>query len=237
MRRIFILFALCLTIPMIGGATPVPKNDFDEGLFEDVLPQAKSPQAKPGERMVSIDIDITVDYVFFNPNKDAFKVKYLITLGGAMAQDLGVIRGTAKVKTDISGYLAKWTTGQCLLQVSIADVPFDIQYSHDSKTVRLNLKFERMFTEDWQSMCTFLDAPDSRFYTKGEPERWIAGALLKSEPALDKLSAPLSEREKTTATIRIAKHSMKDESIGGAEIQGTGKITVLPPPAPPPEKK
>lgn len=215
------------------------KGTFDQGLYEDALPQTPAgPIAKPTEWTLGIAMNITVDYVFLNPTKDNFKVKYQLVLGGPIGQTTGVIRGNAKIVSTVSGELAKWNLGQCLLQVSVADVPYEIQFNRDSDTkVHLQVHFKRAIMEDWQSTCTFLDAPDSRFNTKGEPEKWIAGALQKTDPALDKLIASISLKDKTETKFSIPKHTIKDETIGSAEVAGTATITLTPPDVLPEEKK
>lgn len=222
------------------AGTPVAKPDaekFDEGLFDDALPQAKAPQAKPGEWMLSLAADIIVNYTFNDASRENFKITYHISLGGPMTTTTAMIRGSAKITTDISGFLAKWGSGQCLLQVSIPNIPYEMTVVRQGEDkVKLGLLFKQKILEDWQSLCTFLDAPDSRFYTKGEPEKWIGEALQKSEPDLNKLEMSISEKTKTVSKFKISKYSEKDGSIGTAEIEGSGTVT-LQPPTQPEEKK
>lgn len=232
------LFAATDVAP--AGA-PVAKPDtenFDEGLFDDALPQAKAPKAKPNEWLTSLKADIAVNYTFNDATRDSFKITYHISLGGPMVTGTSMIRGNATVKTDISGFLAKWGSGQCLLQVSVPNIPYEMTVVRqgDNK-VKLGLTFKQKILEDWQSLCTFLDAPDSRFYTKGEPEKWIGDALQKSEPDLNKLEMSISEKEKTETQFKISKYSVKDGSIGTAEVEGSGTVTIQPPAQPIEEKK
>lgn len=220
---------------------PVAKPDIDnldQGLFEDALPVSTLPKAKPGEWLVTLTADITVNYTFNDAAKDNVKVIYHVELGGPMEAKAAMIRGTAKIKTNIEGFLAKWNNGQCLLQVSIADVPYEMTIVREGDTkLKLGLLFKQKILEDWQSLCTFLDAPDSRFYTKGEPEKWIGEALQKTEPDLNKLSMTISEKEKTETKFKINKYTVKDGSIGSADIDGSGTVTVTPPVQPVEEKK
>lgn len=227
--------------PTTDSAAPVAKPDtdnFDQGLFEDALPQAKLPKAKPGEWMVSLSADIIFNYTFFDSAKDNVKVTYHVELGGPMTAQASMIRGSAKIKTDVEGYLAKWNTGQCLLQVNIADVPYELTVVREGDTqLQLGLTFKQKILEDWQSLCTFLDSPDSRFYTKGEPEKWIGEALQKADPDLKEFSMAISDKEKTSTEFKISKYTVKDGNIGSADISGSGTITVTPPVHPPEDKK
>lgn len=221
-----------------GAPKAKPDTDsFDEGLFEDAIPQAKAPQAKPGEWMTTVAADITVHYTFNDATRDSFKITYHVSLGGPMTDGTAMIRGNAKITTDISGYLAKWGEGQCLLQVSIPNIPYEMTVIRQGEgKVKLGLLFKQKILEDWQSLCTFLDAPDSRFYTRGEPEKWIGDALQKAEPDLNKLEMLISEKEKTESKFKISKYSEKDGSIGTADVEGNGTVTIQPP-TQPEEKK
>jgi hypothetical protein len=224
---IFVSVAALLSAPLFAATDA---NSFDEGLFEDGLPQAKTPKAKPGEWMTSLAADITVNYTFNDAARDSFKITYHISLGGPMVATTSMLRGNATIKTDISGYLAKWGAGQCLLQVSVPNIPYEVTVVRQGEDkVKLGLIFKQKILEDWQSLCTFLDAPDSRFYTKGEPEKWIGDALQKSEPDLNKLEMSISEKEKTETKFKISKYSVKDGSIGTAEVEGAGTVTIQPP--------
>lgn len=235
------LFSAPLFAAPSPSDAPVAKPDtegFDEGLFEDALPQVKAPQAKPNEWQVTVAADITVNYTFNDASRENFKITYRVSLGGPMTTSTSMIRGSAKIKTDISGYLAKWGEGQCLLQVSIPNIPYEMTVVRQGEDkVKLGLLFKQKILEDWQSLCTFLDAPDSRFYTKGEPEKWIGEALQKSEPDLNKLEMSISDKEKTESKFKISKYSVKDGSIGTAEVEGSGTVTIQPPAQPTEEKK
>lgn len=218
--------------------TPVKDDSFDQGLFEDALPKTQAPNLKPGDWRLTMSADITVDYTFADTLKDNFKIGYHIQLSGVAPTFPTLIRGNATIKTDTSGYLAKWTTGQCLLQVDVAAVPYEMSVAKEGDDkLKVSLQFKQKILEDWQSLCTFLDAPDRRFYTRGEPEKWIADALQKADPSLDKLMAPMSPKNKTETKFKVSKYSVKDGSIGSANVEGSGTITLQPPVQPPEEKK
>lgn len=238
-----LIFALVLALPsqVLFAASTDPKtapdDAFDQGLFEDALPRTQAPKLKPGDWGITMAATITVDYTFADVTSDKFKIGYHIQLSGVAPIFPTLIRGNATIKTDTSGYLAKWTTGQCLLQVDVAAVPYEISVSKESEDkLKLALQFKQKILEDWQSLCTFLDAPDRRFYTRGEPEKWIAEALQKADPSLDKLIAPMSPKNKTETKFKITKYSVKDGNIGAADVEGSGTITIQPPAQPIEEK-
>lgn len=239
LRVLIIVLFLALSCPSLLAADTVARNtdSFDQGLFEDALPKTQAAKVKPGDWGLTMSADITVDYTFADAANDRFKIGYHIQLSGAAATIPTLIRGNATIKTDTSGYLAKWTTGQCLLQVDVAAVPYEISVTRDGEDrLKLSLLFKQKILEDWQSLCTFLDAPDRRFYTRGEPEKWIADALQKADPGLDKLTTPISQKDKTETRFRIDRYSVKDGSIGSADVEGSGVITLQPPVQTPEEK-
>ncbi|MBI2345774.1 MAG: hypothetical protein HYV03_02585 [Deltaproteobacteria bacterium] len=226
--------------PRIGSRAPVAQRadeTFDEGLFEDArepapgLPEApdgKQPGAPSPQRRLTIDAVVVVDYVFFH-SPDRFKVKYHLNLGGDVSQEISVLKGSAKISTDVSGYLAKWSEGECVLRVSIAEVPYEITFKKSSENeADVEVKFTQPILEDWESLCTFLDDPNAKLNTKGNPEKWIAIALEKASPSLNRLVTPLSTDEPTSLKFTIPKHTVKDENIGSAEVDGTGVVTIQP---------
>jgi hypothetical protein len=236
LRALVALLFLLVALPVAAAptpGTPVAKpnaDEVDEGLFEDVLPQYQIGKPKVTEWLVTVDAKITVAYTFSSGSAETFNVTYHITLGGPVAGIPATQQGIAKIKTEINGYLAKWTSGQCLLQVSIADAPYELILAGDGdKRATIKLLFKQKIFEDWQSLCTFIDAPDSRFYTKGEPEKWIAEALQKAEPSLDKLGITTSDKDKTETKFKIAKYTVKDGNIGNATVEGSGTVTLQPP--------
>lgn len=240
LRAFIVLTIVALSGAAVFSAPDTSKakltEDFDEGLFEDILPNSQ-PKAKPNEWMISLAANIKVNYTFNDVSRDSFTITYHITLGGPATAGNAMVRGNAKITTEISGFLAKWGSGQCLLQVSVPNIPYEMTAVRDGESkAKLSLSFKQKILEDWQSLCTFLDAPDSRFYTRGEPEKWIGDALQKANPDLNAFEMGISDKEKTEKKFKIAKYSVKDGSIGTAEVEGSGTITIQPP-TQPEEKK
>lgn len=205
----------------------------DEGLFEDALPKKPlSPEDK--EKMTNmpkkLDIDavVVIKYMFANTN-ESYSVKYHINMGGDINSDIGVIKGNAKIATDISGYLAKSSAFECLLKVSIADVPYEITFKKVSDTeANINVAFKGQILENWESLCTFLDTSGAKFNTRGSPELWIGMALEKTKPPLNKISTAIDPAKTVTTKFTIPKYSFTDEGLGTAEIEGTGVVTITP---------
>lgn len=215
----------------------------EEEFFEEEVPfeeeiqeitETATPPAEGGEekkvsaRKVTIDAVVVVSYKADNP-EESYNVKYHINLGGNINSDTGMIKGDAKVATDISGYLAKTVAFECLLKVSIADIPYEIMFKTTSeKEAELNVSFKGQLLEDWESMCTFLDTSGAKFNTKGAPEHWIGMALEKAKPPLTKMTAPIDPKKTTTLKFIIENESVLEEGIGTVEVSGTGVLTIKP---------
>lgn len=254
----FLAIVLALIVASYGGIAICQEEETTEGTAEEYSPETilpeeekwnketeavergevpEKPEVVAGEAepkppptlKLTIDAVVVVGYTFFNSD-DAFQLKYHINMGGDIKQNMAVLKGNAKVATDISGYLAKWPTGECLLKVSIADVPYEIRFKKTSDAeADIDVEFKRQITEDWESLCTFIDAPEAKFNTRGMPEKWIGSALAKTDPPLDKLTAKLDpEEEESTLKFSIAKYTIAEENLGFAEVEGTGVVTIKP---------
>lgn len=216
----------------------------DEGLFEDVLEETGTPTGTVGADKpvitsvkISIDAVVVVSYKFAN-SSDTYSVKYHINMGGETNPAAGIINGNAKIATDISGYLAKSRAFECLLKVSIADIPYEIIYKvTGDNEAEVNVSFRGQILEDWESLCTFLDNSGAKFNTRGNPERWIGVALEKARPPLNKMMTPYDPTKTTTLKFTIPKYTIQDEGLGTADIDGTGVLTIQPNKAPELPKK
>ncbi len=228
------------TAPEEEGA-PIPPEDL--GVEEEEEPATPPAAARPGEarpveagaaregeeaREVVIDSLVNLNYIF-NGSPDSFILKYHVHLEGKIAAATSVIKGNASINTEVTGFLAKWPTGNCKLSVTIPDSPFEITFrktAEDKATI--DLKFTNPITETWESQCTFQDAPDAKFNTKGDPEKWLAKAFEKARPPLTRLTVNLNAEESTTMKFEIGKQTIKDPPLGSAEVDGTGVITINP---------
>jgi len=188
-------------------------------------------EARPeGEQIRQIIIDTFVDlnYVFDN-SPDNFLIKYHLHFEGQVNADVSAIKGNAEISSEVKGALAKWSTGECKLFITIADTPIGMTFKKGSgDSASLNVNFTKPITETWESKCTFNDAANASFNTKGNAEQWLAGALQKARPPLTRLTVPLSSEESTTMKFEISKHTVKDPPLGTAEIEGNGVVTIKP---------
>lgn len=229
------------TIPQEENVPPeeAPPEEAPEEYFEEEESAATETEAaeetpeKAAEetadgihRSLTIDAVVVVNYTL---NNESYIIKYHINMGGDLNADVGMIKGNAKIATDISGYLARTNLFECLLKVSIADVPYEIYFQKmGEKEASVNVAFKGQILEDWESLCTFLDASGAKFNTRGSPERWIGVALEKANPPLTKLEIPVEASKATTLKFSIAKHTIQDEGVGIAEVDGTGVVTLKP---------
>lgn len=185
----------------------------------------------PGEGQtrwnVSLTAAVLVNYVF-NDSPDGFTVKYRFEIKGIANAETAVLRGDADISADVEGPLSRWPTGECRLSISVPKVPYELTFKKvgDEKT-SLRLVFRRQINEDWQSRCTFSDAPGARFDTRGAPEVWLSKALDKARPPLKDLIADIGADETTTSFV-ISKETIGDPPLGSVEIDGTGVITIRP---------
>lgn len=194
--------------------------------FEDV-----DEDLEPGEGenrwKVKINAAIRANYVF-NDSPDSFVIKYRWEIEGQANAATAVIRGEADISAEVEGFLAKWPTGECSLNVTIPKVPFELTFrkSGDERG-SVALKFRRNILENWQSKCTFTDAPGARFETSGNPERWLGRAVEKARPPLRSIVTDLGDEETTTSFV-INKDVIDDPPLGSVEIEGTGVVTITP---------
>lgn len=231
-----------------GGEDPIPPEEgFVPGLEPpgeqgpavrtppvELRPPGAAPGAEVGARAegetrwaVKINAAIRAHYVF-NDSQDNFVVKYRWEIKGQANANSAVIRGDADINADVEGTLAKWPTGECKLEVSIPKVPFDLTFQHNAEDKgNIALKFRRQITEDWQSKCTFTDAPGVRFDTRGEPEKLLARVIEKARPPLRSIVMNIGQEE-TSSTFIINKETIDDPPLGTIEIEGTGVITITP---------
>jgi hypothetical protein len=208
---------------------PTRRERAEEDDEEDV--GEKEGRDKQFPLKLSMEAAITLNYKFLEYD-DSFTINYNISLQGMIKQRIFVLRGNAKIATDVNGYLAKWATGECIPKVSIKDVPFEVSFiKKEESEATLKIKFKKAILEDWESLCTFFDAPGVTFNTKGEPEKWISSALEKTSPKLSQVVVAIDPdypEETVTVPFTINSHTVMDEGMGQADIEGTGVITLEP---------
>ncbi len=180
-----------------------------------------------GGRQIKISGVVIMNYVFEN-SADSFTVKYRWELKGEANADTAVIKGDVDMEAEVDGFLAKWPTGECKLDISIPKVPFELTYKKTGEEKGdLRLSFKKPITEDWSSKCSFTDTPGAKLETSGPPEKWLAKALEKARPPLRSIVIEVKDEETTTPLV-IGKETISDAPIGTMEIEGTASVTVSP---------
>lgn len=213
---------------------PVVEPPVAEPFIEDEM----QPEEKEltGPKRINIDTVVYVDYQFFD-SPNAFKVKYHISMRGTANLSTSIIKGSAEIATEVTGYLAKWPGGQCILDVSIAKTPYEINYKQDGNEANINIQFKKDIPETWASTCTFIGGVTKPFKTQGPPEKWISDALEKTSPPISSIVAPLEAGEPSSTTFEISEYTVVENNVGSAKVKGTGVINIQPASAGKGEKK
>ena len=177
---------------------------------------------------VIIDLMIDANYVFEN-SPDSFDVKYHIQVESKdFSTKTSVFRGDAEIEAKVTGFLAKWDTGECKLDITIPKTPFQatVRQSEEEK-LSIDFKFTKKVSEQWKSTCSFGDAEAKPFETIGANEEWFQKALAKSSPPLTALIADAKPGQKSVSNFVISTHTFNDPPIGSVEVTGKGTITVI----------
>jgi hypothetical protein len=186
-------------------------------------------EEEPGDeaRKVIIDALVNLNYVF-NNSPDSFIVTYHFRIEGDIKAKTSVMRGQATVDVKTEGFLAKGPTFECKLKVTVPKAPYQLTFRwKDDENANLDLNFTKPIMETWESNCTFGDSGAKPFVTKGDPEKWLKRALTKTSPPLRRLTAKLSEDEKTTTNFIVNTHQVNDPPLGTIEVDGKGIITII----------
>ncbi|MBT3181462.1 MAG: hypothetical protein HN337_03020 [Deltaproteobacteria bacterium] len=207
-----------------------PEEDEDEPDIDEQAADAPEIEGgEPGEgdnrRQIKIAGMIVMSYVFDN-SSDSFTVRYRWELEGQANASISVIKGDANIEAEVDGFLAKWPSGECNLNVNVPKVPFELTFkTQGEEKGNIKLVFKKAITETWQSSCSFMDAPGATFETTGPPEKWFEKALSKARPPLRSIVVNIDEPETTTQMI-INTQILGDPPVGSVEIEGNAIVTV-----------
>lgn len=214
------------------AAPPIPGEPAETAEGEEPPPEVEpiaGGEALEGQTSWTIRITgaVRANYVY-NDSPDSYIIKYRWEVKGQANANTAVMRGDAEINATVEGFLAKWPTGECKLEVTVPKVPFELTFQRtgDEKG-NVALTFKKIITEDWQSRCSFADSPGSKFDTRGDPEKLLTRALDKARPPLRSIITNLG-REETTTSFVISKEVIDDAPLGTIEIEGTGVVTVTP---------
>ncbi len=176
---------------------------------------------------IRITAAVRANYVY-NDSPESFIIKYRLGVEGKANANTTVMRGDAEISAAVEGFLAKWPTGECKLEVTVPKVPYELTFQRTGEDKgNVALTFKKIITEDWQSRCSFADAPGAKFDTRGDPEKILTRALDKARPPLRSIVTNLGREESSTSFV-ISKEVIDDAPLGTIEIEGTGVVTITP---------
>lgn len=235
--RVFILIGLLL-LPLTGrpeaasdGTNP---SDADPALLDKIDEEFRK---NIGEGSLGADTfrvrmtaNISMSYVF-NDSPDSFVITYRLEIDEPVRNKADVLKGNAKIAAMVKGFLAKWPSGECMLNINVSEAPYEIVFNrYSEEKAKLNVRFTGTILERWQSDCQFKDQTASKFTTTGNPEKWIDRALKVTAREFTEFDLPIDRYHK-----QIQKHDFKlerfilaDPPLGSAEIEGKGSVELIP---------
>lgn len=173
---------------------------------------------------------ITMNYVF-NDSPDSFLITYRLELSEPVHNKADVLKGSAKIGVSIKGFLAKWPSGECTLNISASEAPYEIIYNrHQEENAKINIRFTGTILEQWQSNCQFKDQAGSKFTTTGNPEKWLDRALKVAAREFTDMTLPVDRYHKQShkQDFELKRFILADPPLGSAEIEGSGTVELMP---------
>lgn len=226
--NIFAILVLLTLAPLTALFAQVSEDD----LLKQITPQegalAKGDLEEPFK--IAVDADINLNYVFAE-SPDTFIVNYKIHLEGLARNKVDVIKGKGQVTASVKGFLAKWPTGECQLNISVSEVPFEIVFSQtEEESAHIDVKISETILENWESNCKFVDAPNSKLNTRGNPEKWLDQAVKRISPPLRDNQLPIDRLHKKTTTLKLSveRFLIPDPPLGSVEMEGKGTLSIIP---------
>ncbi|MBI4223977.1 MAG: hypothetical protein HY609_03510 [Deltaproteobacteria bacterium] len=228
---VFLLFLALLT-PFSASWVAFAQEEEPLPTDETVTEALEKTQGDLGEDVYRVVVEgqIDLNYVFAE-SPDSFMVTYKFHIEGQAKNQVDLIRENGQMTTGIDGLLAKWPTGACALQISVGEFPFELTFQKvEEELVQIDLRIPGDILENWESDCTFLDAPGSKFHTSGNPEKWVTRALQRPVPPLTDLALPIDRLHKDTSTMEFAieRFLIPDPPLGSAELEGKGTVRIIP---------
>lgn len=217
-------------LPPPDEPAPEDQPKAAEEEVEKVVEELKKGDLADEPFKISISGEVDLNYVFAE-SPDTFIVTYKFSIEGLARNKVDILKGKGQITTGITGSLAKWPTGECALNISVGELPFEMVFNKVSEEmIRLDVKLTGDVLENWESNCTFRDAPGSKFHTSGNPEKWVIRALKRPNPSFMDLTVPVDRLHKRTSTMefQIERFLIPDPPLGSAELEGKGKIEISP---------
>lgn len=233
MRR-FSWFTLVflITAPLFAQLPPPQEekvSDETKAAVEVINEAAQKGDLGEEAHRITVQGQADLNYVFAE-SPDSFIVTYKFRMEGVAKNQVDIIKGMAEITTGIEGFLAKWPTGECALNISVGEFPFEIVFNKtEEEQIRLDIRFIGDILEKWESNCSFIDTP-SKFHTSGTPEQWVIKALKRPTPSFTDLTIPIDRLHRETSKMKFEIESflIPDPPLGSAELKGKGTLTVSP---------
>jgi len=219
--------------PIIPESAPVSAPSPDAS----ATPPTDTPPAPTVRyfRYLRLVTDITLDYLFLY-NKQTITLTYHIDTRQRFdlpaTVDIPVhatLKGKAPVLVAANSALVQWNDGRCDLLVQVPDAPFELRYSEPRPGLgSVTLDSFGPVSEAWESQCSMLSDPTTRFDTSGPPEQWINHVFAKMKEQLKDFSIPAIDSIETSETFRVEAESVKDDNVGNIDLRAQGMILLEP---------
>ncbi len=121
---------LLVVVTSLHAQLPPPeetKGEVKEAVKEAVE-EIKKGDLEDETFKVAVEGEVDLNYVFAE-TPDSFIVTYKFHLEGLARNKVDLIKGKGQITTGINGYLAKWPTGACALNISVGELPFEMVFN------------------------------------------------------------------------------------------------------------
>jgi|SRR3989338_6484067 len=196
-----------------------------EQTFADIEPG----DLEAGVLKVRIQGTVSLSYVFAE-SPESFVITYNFSVEDFIRNKVEVKTGEAEIRAQVKGALAKWPSGECQLMITVGKIPYEVIFNRVKEDeARIDLKFKNSILETWESKCKFSDAGGREFNTVGTPEKWLDSALTKTQPPLRRMLIKFPEGSTPSSVdFNIERHLIPDVPLGSVEIEGKGKLELIP---------
>lgn len=206
------------------------EEEAEEEEEEVVEEEGKEKKEKPkpvGPVDIKCDGVVVFDYSFLN-STDSYKIKYHFSLGGKANPPIGIIRGTAEISTEVTGFLAKWPGGECKPEVAIGKIPYELSLKWAEDEADIKIDFKKDIAELLKSTCNFKSPGSKPFITEGPPEKWLSDALGHASPPISSIAGAVEAGSSSSIQADIPQYTVIEENLGKANISGKIIITLQP---------
>lgn len=235
--RVFFLIGLLL-LPLTGiseatldGASPSDADPAVQDKIDEMFRKNIGEGSLGADTFrVRMTADVSMSYVF-NDSPDSFFITYRLEIDEPVRNKADVLKGNAKIAAKVKGFLAKWPSGECTLNINVSEAPYEIVFNrYSEEKAKLNVRFTGTILERWQSDCQFNDQTAAKFTTTGNPEKWIDRALKVTAREFTEFDLPIDRYHKQLHKhdFKLERFILADPPLGSAEIEGQGSVELIP---------